>query len=133
MLAMLLLLQVVEFACQLHLAEFKAGDAARGSQLVLLTGPSHQLFATDDELSELQVTAALCGGGQEAAQLLQPSGYHGTDTIAYRSTKVGATCTSSAARCKQMRGHTQAAHTHLRGRHAPAAAAAVSYHTSWCM
>ncbi|PNG99163.1 Pyruvate kinase, partial [Tetrabaena socialis] len=51
-------------------------------------GPTNRVFATEEDLAEMQFSTVNLG--QEAAEFVAPcSGYTGTDTIAYRSTKVG--------------------------------------------
>jgi hypothetical protein len=81
-------LQIVSFARQSHLAEFVAGDL-KGGQLVVVTGPSNRLFATEEDLSELEFVTLLGEGAQEAAEVQAPQGYRGDDVIAYKTAKVG--------------------------------------------
>ena len=81
------MLQVVKDAQELQLAEFSPGDA-KGDQLVVVTGPSSRLFATVEDLNELEFVTLLCNGGQESADVQPTDGYSGEDVIAYRSTKV---------------------------------------------
>jgi hypothetical protein len=80
-------LQIVSFARQSHLAEFVAGDL-KGGQLVVVTGPSNRLFATEEDLSELEFVTLLCDGAQEAAEVQAQQGYRGDDVIAYKTAKV---------------------------------------------
>jgi hypothetical protein len=77
----------VKYAQELQLAEFKPGDA-KGDQLVVVTGPSSRIFASAEDLNELEFATLLCNGGQESADVQPTDGYSGEDVIAYRSTKV---------------------------------------------
>ncbi|KAG2495346.1 hypothetical protein HYH03_006615 [Edaphochlamys debaryana] len=78
--------QVIAFARAQNLASFKYGDD-QGDQLIVVQGPSNRLFATEEDLAEMQFVTRVIG--QESAQVTPPIGYRGVDTISYRSTKVG--------------------------------------------
>ncbi|GFR42123.1 hypothetical protein Agub_g2966 [Astrephomene gubernaculifera] len=78
--------QVIEFARRQRLAAFEDGDA-EGDQLIVVQGPSNRMFATEEDLAEMQFVTRVIG--EESAAVLPHSGYNGADTIAYRSTKVG--------------------------------------------
>ncbi|GIL77051.1 hypothetical protein Vretimale_3233 [Volvox reticuliferus] len=78
--------QIIHFARAQQLAAFKDGDC-EGDQLIVVQGPSNRMFATEEDLSEMQFVTHVIG--QESAAVLPPCGYNGADTISYRSTKVG--------------------------------------------
>ncbi|KXZ44735.1 hypothetical protein GPECTOR_63g60 [Gonium pectorale] len=78
--------KVIEFARAQGLAAFQDGDC-QGDQLIMVQGPSNRMFATEEDLAEMQFVTRVIG--QESAAVIPPSGYFGENTIAYRSTKVG--------------------------------------------
>ncbi|EFJ40446.1 pyruvate kinase [Volvox carteri f. nagariensis] len=78
--------KIIHFARAQRLAAFKDGDC-EGDQLIVVQGPSNRMFATEEDLAEMQFVTHVIG--QEAAAVLTPCGYNGADTISYRSTKVG--------------------------------------------
>ncbi|GLC60287.1 hypothetical protein PLESTB_001594600 [Pleodorina starrii] len=79
--------QVIHFARTQKLAAFKDGDS-EGDQLIVVQGPSNRMFATEEDLAEIQFVTHIIG--QESAAVAGPGeGYQGADTISYRSTKVG--------------------------------------------
>ncbi|GIL58673.1 hypothetical protein Vafri_13670 [Volvox africanus] len=78
--------QIIHFARMQRLAAFKDGDG-EGDQLIVVQGPSNRMFATEEDLSEMQFVTHVIG--QESAAVLPSYGYNGVDTISYRSTKVG--------------------------------------------
>eukprot|EP00195_Chlamydomonas_chlamydogama_P007138 CAMPEP_0202895824 /NCGR_PEP_ID=MMETSP1392-20130828/4951_1 /ASSEMBLY_ACC=CAM_ASM_000868 /TAXON_ID=225041 /ORGANISM="Chlamydomonas chlamydogama, Strain SAG 11-48b" /LENGTH=1605 /DNA_ID=CAMNT_0049580967 /DNA_START=110 /DNA_END=4924 /DNA_ORIENTATION=+ len=80
--------KVVEFARKQQLAAFVAGDS-NSDQLIMMSGPSNRIFATAEELSEMEFVTMVVEGGEEAVDVVSQYGYTGDHTIAYRSTKVG--------------------------------------------
>lgn len=77
--------QAIDLSRKLGLCDFNPGDDT-SDQLVVLSGPLEAPFLVPQTFHAAEVVALVFG--DEAATLKPPTGYRGTHTIAYRSTKV---------------------------------------------